>query len=302
MTGDAAGWTPLHKAARIGAQNAVRALIQAGASIEARASITGRTPLHEACSYMRPETVDLLLRMGADENARDNDGRNPVDVTGQWLADGESAPEQEQIRVMMERAPADRIWRRRRWLVLLRWRLPLIDVAEEEQAGVDDVRFPPYVPCAVPSEESGISENGIDLNGFQREDKVHHTPISIPPAVGEKGESARNGGVPCPPSPQLTTAPVSVDDSSQDTVATLPRLEMKSKYCRLPTYDAKLATDSVSAGGSAVAQTRDGEQGPKSDDDVAQWSRLQQEKGVRWLISSTVDLPDGVFREVVLLL
>ncbi|CAM9559734.1 unnamed protein product, partial [Ectocarpus sp. 8 AP-2014] len=155
---DDVGCTPLHHAAQADQAGAIDALIQAGANIESSegglltplffattncslkavhtllrhgASLTaqdteGTTPLHRAC-YRQDigveATVDLLLRWGADETAVGNDGNTPAD----WLVEHDnendgtcSTAEIERVRLLLARAPANRAWRRRCWLVMLR--------------------------------------------------------------------------------------------------------------------------------------------------------------------------------------
>ncbi|KAL1842300.1 hypothetical protein VTJ49DRAFT_5581 [Mycothermus thermophilus] len=65
-TGDMIGWTPLMYAARLGNKHHVRALLDAGADVNARNNI-GRTALFTATS----DIADLLLSAGADANITD---------------------------------------------------------------------------------------------------------------------------------------------------------------------------------------------------------------------------------------
>ncbi|CAN0084587.1 unnamed protein product, partial [Ectocarpus sp. 6 AP-2014] len=154
------GFSPLHVAARRDQAGAINALMQAGANIESSeggslapplfsatdqrnliamhtllwhgASLTaqdteGNTPLHLACYRQHKgleAPVDLLLRWGADETALNNAGKTPA-----GLLDGHdnendrttcSEAEIERVRLLLARAPADRAWRRRCWLVMLR--------------------------------------------------------------------------------------------------------------------------------------------------------------------------------------
>ncbi|CBN73782.1 ankyrin repeat protein [Ectocarpus siliculosus] len=155
---DDVGCTPLHHAAEEDQVGAIDALIQAGANIESSegglltplffasancslkavhtllrhgTSLTaqdteGTTPLHRAC-YRQDigveATVDLLLQWGADETAVHNDGNTPAD----WLVENNnengttcSTAEIGRVRLLLARAPANRAWRRRCWLVMLR--------------------------------------------------------------------------------------------------------------------------------------------------------------------------------------
>lgn len=57
-----------------------------------------------------------------DETALDGNGKTPADLLPQDGADG--------IRRLLARAPADRVWRRRGWLVMLRLRASKADDEE----------------------------------------------------------------------------------------------------------------------------------------------------------------------------
>ncbi|CAM9467217.1 unnamed protein product, partial [Laminaria digitata] len=115
----------LHAAVLRCANDATEALLRAGANVEARPS--GSTPLHLACTQPLPSMVQLLLHWGADEYAPDSDGSTPSVVVGIHAPsiDGELQPEEfldqqlaaQTIQGMLEKAPADRSWRRRGWLV-----------------------------------------------------------------------------------------------------------------------------------------------------------------------------------------
>ena len=69
--------TGLHDAAGQGNLNAVRALLEAGADLNARDRF-GRTPLHEAAAAGFVAAVELLLANGADPNAKDHSGLTPI--------------------------------------------------------------------------------------------------------------------------------------------------------------------------------------------------------------------------------
>eukprot|EP00752_Nemacystus_decipiens_P004447 g4060.t1 len=124
------GLTPLHVAATSSSVNTMRRLLRRGAHVN-ETNNEGSTALHLVCAYQRPRiqpAVDLLLRAGASETAVDSAGWTPAAVL-ERLANRRrcSADEAERARVLLERAPADRAWRRRCWLVMLRAR------AEEER-------------------------------------------------------------------------------------------------------------------------------------------------------------------------
>ena len=74
-TRDFAGWTPLHEAR--GRPELVEMLLEAGALPSVPAGDDRMTPLHEAASAGQVEVVRLLVRHGADREARDRMGRTP---------------------------------------------------------------------------------------------------------------------------------------------------------------------------------------------------------------------------------
>ena len=110
------------------------ALLEGGAAVNARREL-GKTPLHTACGCSNVDAVELLLRWGADETLTDEDGQTAGDVVGAWEqdededsddVDDEDSPykrrraDDRRILHALARAPADRAWRRRGWLVLCR--------------------------------------------------------------------------------------------------------------------------------------------------------------------------------------
>jgi ankyrin repeat protein len=66
------GWTPLHLASFFGQRDAVRALLDAGAAVNAvsRNSLEN-TPLHAAAAARHTDVAVLLLERGADPSIRD---------------------------------------------------------------------------------------------------------------------------------------------------------------------------------------------------------------------------------------
>ena len=87
----------------IGPYHVCKTLIDHGADVNSRCPF-GQTPLHHACGNGQSDAVlRLFLQAGADENALDNDGDAPG------------------VRKLL----ADRAWRRRGWLVMLRSRYNL---------------------------------------------------------------------------------------------------------------------------------------------------------------------------------
>ena len=74
------GWTPLHIAATYNTNpEVITTLIKAGADIEARTD-KGLTPLHTAAARnSNPEVLLVLLKLGANTKARDKGGYTPWD-------------------------------------------------------------------------------------------------------------------------------------------------------------------------------------------------------------------------------
>lgn len=121
---DLEGCAALHLAAghRLGSDGTLTALLIAGADIEAR-TLPGETALHKACKALRASAVQVLLRWGASEAAVDVDGHTPAALASHLLksqSPGMFRDMLEDILDMLANAPADRTWRRRGWLLLLR--------------------------------------------------------------------------------------------------------------------------------------------------------------------------------------
>jgi len=76
------GFTALHYAAFFGSPEAVRALVAAGADLEARSTnqevAPEATPLHSAVAAGRMDNAEALLEAGADPNARHHGGFTPL--------------------------------------------------------------------------------------------------------------------------------------------------------------------------------------------------------------------------------
>lgn len=130
MARDSAGRAPLHVAASSGRPSAVSTLVGGGADLEATTTISGRTALHEACASLKPETVKQLLDRGANELAVDTDDRTPRAMVGERITDEERMIDpnfcegEKSILRLLDDAPKNRVWRRRRLLPLLQSRHP----------------------------------------------------------------------------------------------------------------------------------------------------------------------------------
>lgn len=73
----------LHMAATLGPLAVVDAMIRSGAAVDAGDDDRNRTPLHSAVMSVAADAeqiVGLLLKAGANANARDADGYTPLDV------------------------------------------------------------------------------------------------------------------------------------------------------------------------------------------------------------------------------
>lgn len=71
------GVTPLHLAADADDPGLVRALVAAGAALDAR-SLAGHSPLWWACNAGFTAAAQQLLAAGADPNTRCNEGYSPL--------------------------------------------------------------------------------------------------------------------------------------------------------------------------------------------------------------------------------
>jgi uncharacterized protein len=73
------GDSPLHVVASWGDAEGVRALLTAGAEVDALGE-RGRTPLFSAVGAGRDAVVKVLLAAGASTSVQDDDGRTPADL------------------------------------------------------------------------------------------------------------------------------------------------------------------------------------------------------------------------------
>ena len=74
------GTTPLHSAARSSGVVEVEVLLKAGADVNAKTA-SGETPLHfAAANNPSPTVLKILIKAGADPRAINNEGKTPLDV------------------------------------------------------------------------------------------------------------------------------------------------------------------------------------------------------------------------------
>lgn len=200
------GNTNLHCTATRGANGATEGLLMTGASLEIRNN-DGATPLHRACSFSQSSTVQLLLRWGADETAVTFDNITAYDLVGSAVEEEHLSPEEvlskvqldNVIRSMLVNAPADRVWRRRGWLVLLRNRW----VKRVAFALADnDKRGPRPTPVPSTSGVCATSEARVSSSGKARVSKKR------------KGKVAAGGGGGGSSAPGAKTAVASSSSSS----------------------------------------------------------------------------------------
>eukprot|EP00752_Nemacystus_decipiens_P016787 g15024.t1 len=121
------GFTPLHDASDTVSHEALLCLLKHGATVNAQVDYDLETPLMYAVMHAGTQqgayrVVDSLLRAGADETMVDNKGRTAVDSIGFFFVGKEDhlADDIERVRELLANAPADRVWRRRGYLVLCR--------------------------------------------------------------------------------------------------------------------------------------------------------------------------------------
>ena len=116
--------TPLQAAALEVKLEAMLALLKHGANICAR-DMFGDTPLHSA-AYMAgrkagiPDVVDSLLRSGADETILNDRGSAAADLISKSVDNLSLAKDLDRVRELLAKAPADRAWKRRGYVVLCR--------------------------------------------------------------------------------------------------------------------------------------------------------------------------------------
>jgi len=78
--------TPLHLAAERGHSEMVRQLVAGGSRVDARCEANGETPLFGAAFFGYSDTCALLVELGADPCARDDDNSQPYLLAQQNVA------------------------------------------------------------------------------------------------------------------------------------------------------------------------------------------------------------------------
>ncbi|CAB1096124.1 unnamed protein product [Ectocarpus sp. CCAP 1310/34] len=136
-------WTPLFSAMEYCSISAIYTLLRHGASLTVQ-DTDGDTPLHRACYWQHKgleATVGLLLRSGADETAVNSADETPADLLG-YLDDDDgkrySEAEIERVRLLLARAPTNRAWLGRCWLVMLRSCAKTGRASTDETVGADE--------------------------------------------------------------------------------------------------------------------------------------------------------------------
>lgn len=75
------GWTPLHEACSYGHYNVATLLVKAGANVNAK-GFEDNTPLHDAATNGNLKLVKMLYEKGADPCLKNRKGKTPIDVAG----------------------------------------------------------------------------------------------------------------------------------------------------------------------------------------------------------------------------
>ncbi|CAM9785729.1 unnamed protein product [Ectocarpus fasciculatus] len=160
------GRTPLQYAAAYGSCAAMLALLELGANVNSK-DPRGETPLYCACFFGKHDAADLLLRWGADENAVDSEGETLVSMVMQRIADAAQArrrPRFENISKLLARAPQDRAWRRRGFLVLCRVHPDRVRLAVEIPAAAAEATGRPQARPRTRA-RTGQGEVEVEMDG-----------------------------------------------------------------------------------------------------------------------------------------
>jgi len=75
---DVHGRTPLYFAVTLAGKASVKLLLESGAKVDVRDVARKMTPLHLASAFGKEEIAQLLIAHGADVNAKDGEGKTPI--------------------------------------------------------------------------------------------------------------------------------------------------------------------------------------------------------------------------------
>ncbi|CAN0242872.1 unnamed protein product [Ectocarpus fasciculatus] len=185
---DGRGVSALGIAARKGHAKALDVLIDAGADVD-EANQEMDTPLHLACMHLQPACVRTLLRHNADEALLNEDLAIPDDIVGYAVAGNERDEEVvEWIYEMLARAPADRVWRRRGWLAMLRAR-------RHRESEAEQILHPQqYQQKEQSKEEPGEGGNARKAQRSSQSGDAAMGAVCAPPSTSRKKLSIGEGG------------------------------------------------------------------------------------------------------------
>ena len=171
----------------------------------------GSTPLHTACVNLRLGAVRDLLDIGADETkvpdllssrasvfeketGGDNDDGGSTD-TSSSPSTGARAESIARVVAMLARAPADRAWRRRGWLVVLRSRRAAAEALGSASRNSRDSSDSSSSSSSSSSEHNGGEGTG-DLPRVSRKRASSDVEDSTAAAaIGGGGKARRSGGI-----------------------------------------------------------------------------------------------------------
>jgi ankyrin repeat protein len=85
---DKSGEMPLHNIALFGDYKVLKLLVESGSGVNALEGNHWFTPLHYAAQSSKVENVEVLLKMGANINARDKKGRTPLQLAEYYQRTG----------------------------------------------------------------------------------------------------------------------------------------------------------------------------------------------------------------------
>ena len=77
---DDQGCTPLHHASRNGSKKIVKLLLKHGANVNAKLNTTFKTPLHEAVNHGHLNIVKILIWYGADLSCKTRNQTTPIHI------------------------------------------------------------------------------------------------------------------------------------------------------------------------------------------------------------------------------